>query len=491
MPITAVAGRGGGTTTAMTLTSPTAIAVGNVLVLAVATDNAGTSGAAPTLGVTDPRGNTWTSLGSSLRDPGLVDEGAFLRLFATTVGTAYQTGDVLTLTASPTPARVVWGVYEFAGVRATPPAVAAVAANGSNVSSGFINTTPTAAGQLVLAGAAVETNAAITGDADTTGGAPWTTMANAASDSGTAATSIALIAQFKIPTTAVTQAHEATWSGTADYANLSVVLAATAYAITATHEATIDRVRLAIADVSPVASSVRVQRSTDGVAWTTVRGASALTPTAQTLYDYEYTPGVVNTYRAQALTAGGAVIATATTTITHAPAGVWLKNAARPYLNRAVTVHQYSDITRPARGGVLEILGRRDPVAVTEVRGSRRFDLILRADTTDEVAAIELALSFGDPVYLQPPAGSAVPGPLWAFVGDVTTDKGGEHQLPLRFLTLPLIEVEAPDAAIVGTGITWAGVTGAYATWSAVTAAKATWLALMESISDPADEVVG
>jgi hypothetical protein len=180
-----------------------------------------------------------------------------------------------------------------------------------------------------------------------------------------------------------------------------------------------------------------------------------------------------------------------TATVTPALDGVWLKNAARPYLNRIVRVHQYSAITRPARGGVLDVIGRRDPVAVTDVRGSRRFDLILRADTADEVEALELALSFGDPVYLQPPAGSPVPGPLYAFVGDVTTDKGGEHQLELRFLTLPLTEVETPDPSIVGATITWGGVAAAYATWSAVTSAKATWLALLETISDPGDEVVG
>lgn len=241
------------------------------------------------------------------------------------------------------------------------------------------------------------------------------------------------------------------------------------------------------------AATVTVDRSTDGIFWTTVRGASALIPSASAVAadDYEFPVGVLVTYRARGYTAGGALIGTATTTITPAPAGVWLKNATRPYLNRVVTVHQYSDVDRPARGGVLEVIGRRDPVAVTDVRGSRRFDLTLRADTTDEVEALELALSFGDPVYLQPPAGSPVPGPLHAFVGDVTTGKGGEHQLEMRFLTLPLTEVEAPDSSIVGASITWAGVTAAYASWSAVTAARATWLALMESVSTPADEVVG
>lgn len=262
--------------------------------------------------------------------------------------------------------------------------------------------------------------------------------------------------------------------------------------LTATYDAALARVRL-VAQSLPVGGRTEILRFIPGVATgQPVRGGSP-DPLVDPLRvdDYEFTDGVINTYQMKVYDAGDALVYTVTATVTPVLTGVWLKNITRPYLNRIVRVHQYSDIDRPARGGILEVLGRRDPVAITDVRGSRRFDLVLRADTADEVEALELALSFGDTVYLQPPAGSPVPGPLHAFVGDVNISKGGEHQLELRFLTLPLTEVEAPDETILGSTITWAGVTGAYATWAEVAAAKATWLALMESISEPADEVVG
>lgn len=178
-------------------------------------------------------------------------------------------------------------------------------------------------------------------------------------------------------------------------------------------------------------------------------------------------------------------------TVTAALAAVWLKSIARPFLNRTVTVHDYSDITRPARGAVFEVIGRRDPVAVTEVRGSRRFDVTLRANTRTEVDELDRFLSFGDVVLLQPPAGSPVPGPLYAYVGDVTVSKGGQHQHELRFLTLPLTEVAAPDAAVVGYTATIAGIVAAFATCADVLAAFATCQDLLEYVSAPEDEIVG
>jgi hypothetical protein len=54
---------------------------------------------------------------------------------------------------------------------------------------------------------------------------------------------------------------------------------------------------------------------------------------------------------------------------------VWLKSVARPFLNRQVTVVDYSDVERPARNGVFDVVGRSLPVSVSDVRGSRRWTL--------------------------------------------------------------------------------------------------------------------
>lgn len=204
------------------------------------------------------------------------------------------------------------------------------------------------------------------------------------------------------------------------------------------------------------------------------------------LSDYEYTPGVVNTYR---MTISGR---TATATVTPAPTTVWLKSIARPFLNRQVTVVGFDTVTLPARGGVLDVIGRREPVAITEVRGSRQYALTLRAADRVEADALELMLSFGDVLYVQPPSASCVvPRAMYAYVGDVSFQRAGRSDGEVRYVTLPLTEVAAPDPSIVGYTITWAGVKSTWATWAAVKAAVPTWLALQEYVAAPADEIVG
>lgn len=205
------------------------------------------------------------------------------------------------------------------------------------------------------------------------------------------------------------------------------------------------------------------------------------------LSDYEHTPGALNTY---VLTVPG--FGTATATVTPTPSTVWLKSIARPFLNRAVTVVGFSDVVLPARGGVLDVIGRREPVAITEVRGSRQYALTLRAADRAEADALELMLSFGDVLYVQPPSTSCpIPRAMYAYVGDVSFQRAGRSDGAVRYVTLPLTEVAAPDPTIVGYTITWAGVKSTWATWAAVKAAVPTWLALQEYVAAPADEIVG
>lgn len=206
--------------------------------------------------------------------------------------------------------------------------------------------------------------------------------------------------------------------------------------------------------------------------------------------DYEYAPGELNTYRFTTYNISDAVVTTFTQTITPDNTSTWVKSPVRPFLNRTVTVLDFGEVSAPARGGVFEIKGRRLPIAVTEVRGSRRFTLELAAATQTEAEEIERVLAFGDVLYLQPAAGCPVPGPLYAQVGDLTTARRSLRG-PRRYLTLPLIEVAAPAAEVVGYTIDWAGVVDTWATWADVQTDSASWLALMQYVADPADVIVG
>jgi hypothetical protein len=227
------------------------------------------------------------------------------------------------------------------------------------------------------------------------------------------------------------------------------------------------------------------ERSKNGVYWTTVRGGSAVTISGSDtadLDDYEFVPGAVNYYR---VTAGVDVF---TTTITPSQSGVWLKSITRPFLNRAVTVTDVSDITRPARNGVFEVIGRSYPVAVTDVRGSRRWTMTVKAETVNDADALELVFASGDPLFVQTDGAHDIPGG-YVVVGDVTRSRYG-HVSARRYFELPMTEVAAPGPDVVGATSTWETLLAEFGTWTAVLAEFGTWADVAEYVADPSVVIV-
>jgi len=217
------------TTSVVTLTSPTAIAVGGCLIARVAVDNSGASGAAPGCTVTDAR-NTWTVLGPALADPGAAAAGATAYLCYARVVTAYQAADTLTFNwggVSTTAKAVV--VEQWDNISSiTPVAVTAVVNDSGTAASTTavsVAITPTATNQLVYTCLADEGIAgdAITYDADTTNGT-WATLTRLASANATATNNQCVAGQYK----QVTASGAQTWNATItsrDWAAIAVVFA--------------------------------------------------------------------------------------------------------------------------------------------------------------------------------------------------------------------------------------------------------------------------
>lgn len=176
----------------------------------------------------------------------------------------------------------------------------------------------------------------------------------------------------------------------------------------------------------------------------------------------------------------------------------WVKFPLRPFLNFQATLCNWSPEVRVARGTVFEVLGRRMPVAVNDVRGSRAFNVIFRAQDSTEAEAIELALSFGDTIYLQTPGPDTVcllnkrryPASGYFFVEDVTSTRVVDGR-PTQSIDFDVRETDGPDPAVDYATTTWQGIINNFATWSTVQAAFATWLLVQQYQSDPADEIVG
>lgn len=257
----------------------------------------------------------------------------------------------------------------------------------------------------------------------------------------------------------------------------------------------IDQAVAATVGGSPVpAGATRVvERSTDLIHWTTVRGGdeAPVSATAPRLDDCEFTSNVQNHYRIRVYVSG-LLFHTFNDAITVVLDEVWLKSPARPFLNRVVHVMGFGDISKPDRGSVHDIIGRSLPVALTDVRGSRQLDLQLLAPDREQAETLDLILASGDVLLVHVPDGVNMPG------GYYYVRPTKEHRWPTaysdgsepRTFTLPLTAVAAPPASIHGALMTWRGLANRYATWADVIEANAQWRDLLELIGDPGDVIV-
>lgn len=166
----------------------------------------------------------------------------------------------------------------------------------------------------------------------------------------------------------------------------------------------------------------------------------------------------------------------------------WLKNLGRSFLNRAVTVVDWSDIDHPSRAGVFPIVGRSRAVGVTDVRTMRSYDLTLRFGSVAEAQDFVDTQAVGDPVFLHVPQGCPFPG-MYAVVGDVRMSRR-QARSTSRYVSLPLIETAAPGPDIVPATATWQTVINTYATWADVIAAHPTWFDLQDLIGQPGEVII-
>lgn len=238
---------------------------------------------------------------------------------------------------------------------------------------------------------------------------------------------------------------------------------------------------------------VQIQRSTDAIRWTTVRGAAALTGPPVDLHadDYEFAADVADHYRTRLLDAvsGVVVVEGDQETITPVLGGVWLKSVARSYLNRRVSVGEIGDVSRPSRAGIFDVVGRSYPVAVHEVRGSRRWTMVVRTADAVEGRAVELLLASGDTLYIHVPADRPnVPGG-YVSVGDTQEHPFGPVETRRRW-SLPCTEVAAPGPDVVGVTATCASILAAYATCADLLAAFGTCADVLEYVASPEDVIV-
>lgn len=236
MPIANVAARGAlayaalGTSNTFPLTSPETVAVGNTLIAVLAMDNSFTGGASQLIQLSftsDVGAGAWIPLGTVTNDPGAANEGVQIYAWYCKLGRTLAPTETLTLGAAVAVGRAAVACREFSGVlvRGAPDDRTTGTGNGTTATAPAIS--HATAGDMVIGVAGMETNAAITGDADATDGA-WATSNTFSSNSGVAATSIDIMWQFKVTTGTTAQNWSVTWAGAADWAAMAIVVPAEA-----------------------------------------------------------------------------------------------------------------------------------------------------------------------------------------------------------------------------------------------------------------------
>ncbi len=213
-------------------------AVGDLLVLFAAADNAGTSGVSSTsTSVTDAAGNTWTNQAQTNRTVGAANDGSTLTVWTCLVTNALVAATI-TINFSPNTTCKAAGLQKAVPAAGCAMAIAAVGpgVTGSSTgrSSGAVSV---ALGQTMIGACAVEENATVTADSDTSNG-NWSTALVSLANGGAAGTSQTLSIQRKTVTATGNQTYNTTTASSRDWA-LNYLLA---YEATAGTLATTDAV---------------------------------------------------------------------------------------------------------------------------------------------------------------------------------------------------------------------------------------------------------
>jgi hypothetical protein len=264
-------------------------------------------------------------------------------------------------------------------------------------------------------------------------------------------------------------------------------------AFAATFEAADSRVRLQVTGETLSFSVTFMKRITGTTSWDIVRGGFGVVVTGGTsppLYDVEFPAGPNPTqstdYRAS-LSSGTTLDVTVSTSIA---AQAWLKFIGFPYLNRQITITDYTPITRSGRSALHQVVATRTAVAVQDYMAARRVEIEVRTDTWSDWVALDNALSAGGIVFLHADEADLGLPNLYAVVSSTSTDRGGRHSSARKYTRITLDEVTKPQYLYAGAIGTYQSVITNHPDYTDVATDYATYGDLLEIEGSAADVIV-
>lgn len=210
---------------AATLQSSTwnvAVAVGNVVIVFVGADNAGTSGASSISGVHDSKGNTYTLVKAQNRTAGsAANDGCTAAIYMAKITVALTTSDTVTVDFSPNTTAKCMYCMKVTGVNRTAYSTDSASGSGATFTG---NASPSmTSGDVIFALAVNESTTTPTLDSDTTNGS-WNAFPNQSSSGGGAdASNVAFQGSWKVVTGAGAQTYNAATGASTDWAEVQAL----------------------------------------------------------------------------------------------------------------------------------------------------------------------------------------------------------------------------------------------------------------------------
>lgn len=209
-----------------------------------------------------------------------------------------------------------------------------------------------------------------------------------------------------------------------------------------------------------------------------------ITAAQMVIEDYEAPLGVDVAYQQEIYASVGATHSSRTSGAVQLavadPSACWIKDPLQPQRNVLLRAATAPDWQRPIEQAEYRILGRRNSVVLSDVRGGLTGTLEVWTASDDERAALHFVLDTGAVLLIQVAPGLGIEDGYYA-VGTAMESRlvsyGGE---PLRRWQLPLTQVDAPIGGVGGTaGWTVQDVLSTYATVQDVADAYTTVLDLV------------
>ena len=192
--------------------------------------------------------------------------------------------------------------------------------------------------------------------------------------------------------------------------------------------------------------------------------------TTLTVIDLEVPTDVLVTYALSVENVSRVELDTDTATATYTADGVdRLVNFSGPGLVREITVSAFPQVTSEARGGVFDVLGRRNRIAVSDVRSGESGQIAVVEEDRGE--SLRTWLADGSTVALRTHPDRGYGTPVAFAIGRVATERVSTAGDQLRLINMEVTEVDVPVPSLGASApITWESLMAYAATWADVKA---------------------